>query len=188
MDLSHNFFSGSIPHCLHNISFRNLATNEYIFRFQSTMNRIWGFPYYGNKSIQYSWFHHQVFYDLQDKVEFIAKNRLNSFKGNILNYMLALDLSCNNLTGNISRELGFLSWIHALNLSHNQLTCSIPITFSNLNKIENWNLSHNNFIGKIPSKLNKLYFLGAFSVAYNNLSGKIPDSLGHGTTFAKSSF
>ncbi|XP_021906567.1 LRR receptor-like serine/threonine-protein kinase GSO1 [Carica papaya] len=193
IDLSRNFLSGSILHCFNNIAFGNLVTDDRIFKLQGIIGDFWHFSYYKFKSLSYDVLRHQVVspytsYYLQDEVEFITKNRSNSYEGDILNYMSALDLSYNNLTGDIPEELGLLSQIHALNLSHNQLTGSIPTTFSNLNKIESLDLSHNNLIGEIPSELNKLHFLGAFTVAYNNLSGKIPNGPGQLGTFEKRSF
>ncbi|TYI41778.1 hypothetical protein ES332_A01G049300v1 [Gossypium tomentosum] len=131
MDLS-NFFSGSIPSCLSNVSFGN----------------------YFN---------------------FVTKNSLLSFKGNILSYMSGLDLSCNNLTGAIPQSLGKLFSIRALNLFHNHLTGHIPVSLSNLSQIESLDFSYNNLSGRIPSELVDLNFLAVFSVAHNNLSGRIPD-------------
>ena len=84
-------------------------------------------------------------YKSTEEVNFITKNLRSSYKDNILNYMSGLDLSCNNLTGEIPLELGKLSSVRALNLSHNQLTGFIPQTFSNLVKLESLDLSYNTF-------------------------------------------
>nr|POE84771.1 putative lrr receptor-like serine/threonine-protein kinase [Quercus suber] len=102
--------------------------------------------------------------------------------------MFGLDLSCNNLTGEIPDELGNLSSILGLNLSHNYLTGSIPKTFSNLAQIESLDLSYNNLTGGIPSELIDLNFLEVFSVAYNNLTGRIPDMKAQFGTFDNSSY
>ncbi|PPD89999.1 hypothetical protein GOBAR_DD13067 [Gossypium barbadense] len=108
-------------------------------------------------------------------IDFVTKNNLLSFRGNILNYMSGLDLSCNNLTGAIPQSLGKLFSIRALNLSHNHLTGHIPVSLSNLSQIESLDFSYNNLSGRIPSELVDLNFLAVFSVAHNNLSGRIPD-------------
>jgi Leucine-rich repeat (LRR) protein len=120
--------------------------------------------------------------------EFTTKSRSYSFKGIILTYFSGIDLSCNNLTGEIPFELGYLSNIQVLNLSHNSLTGPIPPTFSNLKEIESMDLSYNNLNGEIPHQLLNLNFLSAFSVAYNNLSGKTPEMVGQFSTFNKSSY
>ncbi|KAF5956849.1 hypothetical protein HYC85_004074 [Camellia sinensis] len=72
-------------------------------------------------------------------------------KGNILDYMSRVNLSCNHLTGEIPIEVGKLSNIHALNLCHSNLTGSIPTTFSHLRQIESLDLSYNNLNGRILS-------------------------------------
>ena len=54
-------------------------------------------------------------YKSTEEVNFITKNLRSSYKDNILNYMSGLDLSCNNLTGEIPLELGKLSSVRELN-------------------------------------------------------------------------
>ncbi|KAF2317537.1 hypothetical protein GH714_024135 [Hevea brasiliensis] len=109
-------------------------------------------------------------------VEVTTKNASRYFQGRILRLMLGLDLSCNNLTGEIPVEIGNLDKILMLNLSHNKLTGLIPQSFSNLKQIESLDLSYNNLNGKIP-QLTQLYFLAVFSVAHNNLSGRLAGHL-----------
>ncbi|KAK7845955.1 receptor-like protein 15 [Quercus suber] len=127
-------------------------------------------------------------YELDVEVNFVTKYRLSSYKGGILTYMSGLDLSCNNLIGEIPPELGQLQEIHALNLSHNQLIGSIPKSFSNLTELESLDLSHNRLSREIPPQLIELTFLAVFSVAYNNLSGRTPDMKAQFGTFQASSY
>uniref|UniRef100_A0A3N7GB72 Leucine-rich repeat-containing N-terminal plant-type domain-containing protein n=2 Tax=Populus trichocarpa TaxID=3694 RepID=A0A3N7GB72_POPTR len=121
-------------------------------------------------------------------VEITIKSISYSFKGIILNLISGIDLSCNNLTGEIPFELGNLNNIELLNLSHNSLTGPIPPTFSNLKKIETLDLSYNNLNGEIPPQLLNLNSLSAFSVAHNNLSGKTPEMVAQFSTFNKSCY
>ncbi|KAJ9693040.1 hypothetical protein PVL29_011952 [Vitis rotundifolia] len=102
--------------------------------------------------------------------------------------MSGLDLSCNNLTGEIPHELGMLSSILALNLSHNQLKGPIPKSFSNLSQIESLDLSYNKLSGEIPPEFIELNFLEVFSVAHNNISGRVPDMKAQFGTFGESSY
>lgn len=119
-------------------------------------------------------------YKSTEEVNFITKNLRSSYKDNILNYMSGLDLSCNNLTGEIPLELGKLSSVQALNLSHNQLTGFI--------KLESLDLSYNTLSGQIPKTLIELHFLAVFSVTYNNLSGRTPEMKQQFRTFSESSY
>ena len=126
---------------------------------------------------------------LIEEVEFTTKSRTYSYKGDILNYMFGIDLSCNMLVGEIPPQLGRISSnIHAINLSHNYLTGQIPITFSNLKQMESLDLSYNNLNGKIPPQLTELTSLEVFSVAHNNLSGPLPDRKYQFGTFDENSY
>nr|XP_023926886.1 receptor-like protein 9DC3 [Quercus suber] len=172
MDLSRNLFLGTIPHCFGHTLSSGIFDEEYLAsRFGSYLDDT-------GDSV----------YSLDVEVNFVTKYRLSSYKGGILTYMSGLDLSCNNLTGEIPIELGQLQGIHALNLSHNQLTGSIPKSFSNLTNVESLDLSHNRLSGEIPPQLIELTFLEVFSVAYNNLSGRTPDMNAQFETFDASSY
>ncbi|GLT69560.1 hypothetical protein SLA2020_417020 [Shorea laevis] len=125
---------------------------------------------------------------VEDEVEFTTKRFTYTYGSHILQYMSAIDLSCNKLIGLIPFELGNMSEIQSLNLSHNNLTGPIPSTFSNLKQIESLDLSFNNLNAEIPSQLIELNSLEVFSVAHNNLSGTIPYGKAQFGTFDKSSY
>ncbi|KAB2095476.1 hypothetical protein ES319_A01G039600v1 [Gossypium barbadense] len=193
MDLSNNFFSGSIPSCLSNVSFGNYFS----YSWGNLTFSYWNIRHEDGYSDLYPLvrlYDFTSFWDnvkLEDQyvfnIDFVTKNSLLSFKGNILSYMSGLDLSCNNLTGAIPQSLGKLFSIRALNLSHNHLTGHIPVSLSNLSQIESLDFSYNNLSGRIPSELVDLNFLAVFSVAHNNLSGRIPDK-GQFATFGINSY
>ncbi|KAM4113351.1 hypothetical protein ACJW30_05G214200 [Castanea mollissima] len=196
MDLSNNFLSGTIPHCfgrvfsggypLFGVDPVDISTMPYEYRI---FQKVFNVPISGIFNDDLG---HEVVLLYQDypldECNFITKYRRGSYKGDILAYMSGLDLSCNNLTGEIPLELGQLSKIHALNLSRNQLTGSIPETLSNMTELESLDLSHNNFSGEIPPQLIALHFLEVFSVAYNNLSGRTLDMKAQFGTFDASSY
>ncbi|KAG2667160.1 hypothetical protein I3760_15G098300 [Carya illinoinensis] len=122
------------------------------------------------------------------EVEFSTKNRILSYKGDILNYMSEIYLSCNKLEGEIPPKLRDLSSIHALNLSYNNLIGSIPTQFSKLNQIESLDLSNNNLDGIIPPQLIELNSLAVFNVARNNFWGTTPERKVQFGTFDESSY
>ncbi|XP_021609557.2 receptor-like protein 13 isoform X1 [Manihot esculenta] len=189
LDLSRNYFSGSIPHCLYNLSFGN---NNWPNDQFSLPTGLWTETdnVYSESLLHME--EYSIGYDIRtfkvEEVEFVTKHMKYAFKGDILNYLFGLDLSDNNLEGQIPYQLGKLSQLRALNLSHNCLTGSIPASLSNLTQLESFDLSHNKLSGQIPSQLIALHFLAVFSVAYNNLSGKIPDMKGQFSTFDNTSY
>ncbi|KAJ9693044.1 hypothetical protein PVL29_011956 [Vitis rotundifolia] len=188
MDLSNNNFSGSIPKCFGHIQFGDFKTEHNVYKpmldwhFERIPSIYTG---YLTKHLFLSGIEQP---DEVDEVEFVTKNRSGSYRGGILDFMSGLDLSCNNLTGEIPHELGMLSLILALNLSHNQLKGPIPKSFSNLSQIESLDLSYNKLSGEIPPELIGLNFLEVFSVAHNNISGRVPDLKAQFGTFGESSY
>ncbi|XP_028058153.1 receptor-like protein 13 [Camellia sinensis] len=198
LDLSENNFSGSIPPCFHEIPFettheKSSLETGYQMGGISTFS-LWSFVE-GLKSLGEHYmmdvgYGTIIFHslDVQQKMELTTKHGSYAYKGNILDYMSGVDLSCNQLTGEIPLEMGNLSNIRVLNLSHNKLFESIPSTFSQLKQIESLDLSYNRLNGKIPSQLIELDKLEVFSVAYNNLSGVTPDRKALFATFEDGGF
>ncbi|XP_048441878.1 receptor-like protein 3 [Pyrus x bretschneideri] len=92
------------------------------------------------------------------------------------NFPPFLDLSFNNITGNIPTEIGQLQVLQGLYLNDNNFSGIIPEQISNLKNLEGLDLSKNRLSGKIPSSLVSLNFLKNFDVSYNNLEGPIPTS------------
>jgi Leucine-rich repeat (LRR) protein len=135
--------------------------------------------------------------------------RQNKFTGTIpaewyhqLHNLRYLDLSCNELEGSISKEIGRLDGIESLFLYTNQLTGripdeigmltnltnikiqenllegEIPTEIGNLASVEQLRLDRNRLTGSIPSEIAKLAStLLEFNVAENSLSGDLPDAV-----------
>ncbi|XP_068319506.1 receptor-like protein EIX2 [Pyrus communis] len=103
-----------------------------------------------------------------------------TLKGRELDYNTTLglvkiiDLSSNNLEGEIPEEISSLILLGTLNLSMNQLTGKIPSKIGNLHWLETLDLSHNRLSGPIPQSLSFLTSLSHLNLSYNNLSGRIP--------------
>ncbi|XP_010270448.1 PREDICTED: LRR receptor-like serine/threonine-protein kinase ERL1 [Nelumbo nucifera] len=166
LDLSNNHLSGSIPSCLNNITSwkEKSALEEFL-------------PYFDQG--------YQM--DSEVEINFATKGNMHTYQGDPLRYMTGIDLSMNQLTGQIPTEIGDLRELHSLNLSNNFLVGHIPESFQNLEQVESLDLSHNKLEGRIPHQITKLNFLSTFSVAFNNLSGRIPYE-DHFTTFDNNSY
>ncbi|XP_077233102.1 uncharacterized protein LOC143875440 isoform X5 [Tasmannia lanceolata] len=178
LDLSNNYFSGNIPSCLNNISSwkktEQIQISDVQFKFTFPL------PSFTTKGIT-------NFYDPRPSTSFTTKGITYSYEGLPFSLMTGIDLSMNQLEGDIPFQIGDLGELRSLNFSNNLLTGYLPQFFQNLKSLESLDLSHNKLVGRIPYELSQLDSLGAFSVAYNNLSGKIPFEK-HLTTFGKDSY
>ncbi|KAK5810852.1 hypothetical protein PVK06_026169 [Gossypium arboreum] len=197
IDLSQNKLSGSIPSCLSNLTLKPNYKKSSMRNYQTTLEGIMDRPnYFGMTEFEWSTLRGEMSLDaypsiedqIEETVEYTTKRVSYTYKGNILELMSGIDLSCNRLTGEIPTEIGNLSEIRSLNLSHNNLTGHIPSMFSKFKQIESLDLSHNNLIGRIPTQLTELYTLAVFNVSYNNLSGSIPPPKAQFGTFDESSY
>ena len=109
------------------------------------------------------------------------KNSKQGISSDNLNMYTLLDLSNNQLSGQIPASLGTLRALKLLNISHNKLSGKIPTSFGDLENIETLDLSHNKLSGSIPPTLTKLQQLTILDVSNNQLTGRIPDGGQMGT-------
>ncbi|PIA28370.1 hypothetical protein AQUCO_07100035v1 [Aquilegia coerulea] len=188
LDLSHNNLSGSIPPCFGNINFGKIVPGEDVFEKKAYVESVGLFEYTDLFKIVPGDDTEILNYSEEEEVEFMTKSRSGAYKGDILNFLSGIDLSCNQFTGQIPNDIGALTMIMALNLSNNQLTGSIPRTLSKLKHLESMDLSHNKLIGKIPSELTDINTLSVFNVSYNNLSGEVPYKKAQFSTFDENSY
>ncbi|VFQ63198.1 unnamed protein product [Cuscuta campestris] len=96
------------------------------------------------------------------------------FYSNTLRFLFSIDLSRNNLSGQIPHELTGLRLLQNLNLSRNNLNGQITPSIGNMTALESLDLSRNQFSGAIPPAISSLNFLSYLDLSYNNLSGPIP--------------
>ena len=92
--------------------------------------------------------------------------------------IVRLQLTRNNLSGSIPRELGSLASLKYLYLYSNQLSGSIPRELGSLASLEELSLSSNQLSGPIPRELGSLASLRRLYLSSNQLSGSIPRELG----------
>ncbi|XP_042415398.1 LRR receptor-like serine/threonine-protein kinase GSO1 [Zingiber officinale] len=112
-------------------------------------------------------------YRPKDKILITAKGSTYEYI-RILSLVTSIDLSHNNLSGEIPNELMMLRDLHFLSLSNNHLTGTIPENIAFLTELFSLDLSMNNLTGTIPSNLSALNFLSHLNLSFNNLSGRIP--------------
>lgn len=94
--------------------------------------------------------------------------------------LVTLDLSNNYFNSNITDWL-FENCHHLqyLNLSKNNLQGQIPYSIERMTTLATLDLSHNTLNGSIPDSIEKLLNLVALDLSNNKLTGSIPSTLGY---------
>ncbi|KAM7489905.1 hypothetical protein LguiB_027389 [Lonicera macranthoides] len=156
LDLSQNKISGNIPQCFDKL-YSMIQTES------------------SNKTTYF-----EIPMALGHYYQEYVLSALVQWKGKLLEYRSTLELlkcinlSSNNLVGQIPQELVSLTGLCFLNLSRNNLTGHIIQNISQMKNIEILDLSRNQLSGAIPVDLGSLNFLSILDLSSNNLSGKIP--------------
>ncbi|CAD6268382.1 unnamed protein product [Miscanthus lutarioriparius] len=162
LDLAHNRMSGSIPHSLSKLK---AMTHDKDHLQQLGIPLLWSYDRPASPGI----------YEMQkydDSLE-VMKGQYLDYTSNII-HTVGLDLSHNNLVGEIPDDITSLIGLRGFNISHNQLSGKIPEKIGLLQSLESLDLSWNELSGEIPSSLSGLTMLSKLNLSYNNLSGRIP--------------
>ncbi|WZZ33596.1 hypothetical protein YC2023_016997 [Brassica napus] len=178
LDLANNRLNGLIPSCLSNISFTGKENTLYdydyetgyipsdvfstsdLFQDSTTTNNI---GIYFKSLLVLDPFSIDFTAGAQTKIEFATKHRYDAYMSGNLMHMVGLDLSGNELIGEIPVELGVLLALRVLNLSHNYLSGVLPESFSGMKSVESLDFSFNRLQGQIPQELTELSNLAVFN-------------------------
>jgi hypothetical protein len=140
------------------------ANNRFSGRIPSHLERLQGFAINGSsKGVQY------FAYEVTIVIKRIEYTVTYMFSTNTI-----LDLSMNNLMGEIPVSIGSMIGLRLLNLSGNQLQGKIPACLGEISYLEELDLATNKLWGAIPQELSKLSMLASFNVSSNSLCGPIP--------------
>ena len=140
LDLSHNKLFGSIPRCVEN--FNAMATNKnsndaiYSYSFSLSLDEFGQF----------------------ESALLVIKGKVYEY-GTILHQVKSIDLSKNNFSREIPKELTSLQGLQLLNLSFNIFTGRIPESISDMRSLESIDFSRNQLLGEIPPSISSLNFL-----------------------------
>ncbi|KAG4203785.1 hypothetical protein ERO13_A04G005750v2 [Gossypium hirsutum] len=88
-----------------------------------------------------------------------------------------LDLSMNQLSGQIPRSLGNLLQLTHLDLSHNQLSGQVPLSILNLTRLEDLTIVENSLEGSIPDDVTAFPDLILLDLSNNLFNGTLPSWL-----------
>ncbi|ESW24106.1 hypothetical protein PHAVU_004G103300 [Phaseolus vulgaris] len=159
LDLSLNNLSGQIPKCIKNFSSMTQVTSLRDYQ---------GYLYLANTSH----IRGNISYNLNAFLMWKGSEQM--FKNNGLSLLKSIDLSSNQLSGEIPKEIENLFGLISLNLSRNHLTEKIPSNIGKLTSLEFLDLSRNQLAGSIPLSLAQIDRLTILDLSHNYLIGKIP--------------
>ncbi|KAK6802692.1 hypothetical protein RDI58_000475 [Solanum bulbocastanum] len=153
LDLANNTFVGTIPRCIGNFSAMVKGKKEVG----------------DDDELNYSYF----FGVLRESA--MVTNKGNKYQyDTILALFTSMDISSNNLSGDIPITLTRLAGLRSFNFSKNNLTGRIPNDIGDMKVLESVDLSENQFYGQIPQSFSSLSTLSYLNLSDNNLSGMIP--------------
>ncbi|KAK1364349.1 hypothetical protein POM88_039910 [Heracleum sosnowskyi] len=175
LDLSMNRISGIIPPCFGNLNAmiqNGTEATEHVYSSIGPSIQIIEIPQFaephgsppvdGPTNLSYS-----------DNVLTIWKGQEFEYGRNFA-YLKMIDLSTNELTGEIPLSITRLLDLKGLNLSRNMFHGRVPAEIGQLTVLECLDLSTNKFSGEIPHSMSGLNFLAYLDVSNNNFSGRIP--------------
>ncbi|XP_048236305.1 receptor-like protein 46 [Ricinus communis] len=160
LDLSSNNLSGNIPSSLGNLS--GMSTN-----YDSSIIFAYNRANISHKSWRTYWEEFTGMHDLEVywKESWQVLVYLNSL-------MYFLDLSNNQLSGEIPENLGGLRYLKSLYLSSNRLSGKVARSVGDLQSLESLDLSHNNFSGEISQTFANLLQLTQLNLKDNKFEGR----------------
>ncbi|KAM7266256.1 hypothetical protein ACFE04_004153 [Oxalis oulophora] len=214
LDLQNNQFAGQFPDISGVIELRHLYLNMSGFTGSFPWKALLNLTELMTLSIG-----DNLFDPVEFPTEIFKLNKLNwlyltncSIQGKIppeignLSGLINLELSLNNLTGDIPAEIVKLQNLWQLELYGNSLTGKLPVGLGNLTKLENFDASMNHlegdlsevrnltnlvtlqmfmngFSGEVPAELGRFKKLVNLSLYANNLEGSLPSELGSWANF-----
>ncbi|OIT08747.1 PREDICTED: LRR receptor-like serine/threonine-protein kinase FLS2 [Nicotiana attenuata] len=155
LDLANNSFFGTIPRCISNLT--TMVAGDKLEKVD-------------------------IEYDFDGLGYVVRERAIVTTKDNIYQYdktlalVTSMDMSNNNLSGDIPISFTSLVGLRFCNFSKNHLTGRIPNGIGDMKVLESLDLSENQLSGQIPQSLSSLSTLSFLNLSYNNLSGKIPVS------------
>ncbi|KAL3835045.1 hypothetical protein ACJIZ3_009781 [Penstemon smallii] len=118
----------------------------------------------------------------------LSKNEFTGYippvTSNLFENLQVLDLSRNNLMGDIPTEMGLFARLRYLNLSWNHLESKLPPEFGYFQNLTVLDLRNNGLIGSIPGDICDSSSLEIMQLDGNSLTGSIPEEIANCTSLS----
>ncbi|KAM7505468.1 hypothetical protein LguiB_004372 [Lonicera macranthoides] len=186
LDLSYNYFHGSIPPSFGNLfelEFLDLSSNKFGSSIPSELGKLRNL-----RSLNLS--NNFLSGAIPDELEGLVKLHdfqiyTNFFNGTIPNWvgnltnLRVFTAYENQFGGKIPDNLGLASELQLLNLHSNQLEGSIPDSIFSTGKLKFLVLTQNNLTGYLPELVGNCEGLSSIRIGNNRLIGSIPKAIGN---------
>ncbi|KAK9061009.1 hypothetical protein SSX86_018189 [Deinandra increscens subsp. villosa] len=185
IDLSKNMFSGAVPNGIGNIQplrILNISNNGFSGSLPASMInckniQILDVSWNSLTGFLPTW----VFRLGMQEVLFSGNKLTGSINGAVTSSidvshqnLQVLDVSHNELSGEIPSDIASFSSLRFLNMSRNSLMGQVPETVGKLKALKSLDLSENKLNGSIPSSIRTCSSLISLILSRNNLSGQVP--------------
>ena len=157
-------------------SFVKYIMSKYIMIILTSISLVWGQCEDGEVELWEECYSIAFTYELDLSEQELSGNVPTDLS--LLSNLMFLDLSYNQLEGEIPNELGSLTNLLGLDLGNNMLSGSIPGELGSLTSLMTLNLSENQLSGPIPPELGSLTGLVDLYLFSNELSGELPAEIG----------
>ncbi|GJS76708.1 probable LRR receptor-like serine/threonine-protein kinase IRK [Tanacetum coccineum] len=189
VDLSKNMFSGAVPSAIGNIrslKVLNISSNGFSGSLPESMvkcENIQSLDVSRNSLTGFlpSWVFQLGLHSVSFSENKLTGSVFSAFSSSVANShqnLEVLDVSHNELSGEIPSDIGKFSSLRLLNMSKNSLIGEIPETIGKLKALSTLDLSENQLNGSIPVEIGGAASLKDLILSRNYLSGSIPSSIG----------
>ncbi|XP_073151314.1 probable LRR receptor-like serine/threonine-protein kinase At2g24230 [Henckelia pumila] len=116
------------------------------------------------------------------KLEYLdlSNNKISALPSDFwsLSSLKSLNLSYNQISGNLPNNIGNFGKLLSLDLSFNAFSGNIPESVSSITTLQALNLSNNMFESKVPSGITRCPRLVSVDLSANKLRGRLPEGFG----------
>nr|XP_043631780.1 probable LRR receptor-like serine/threonine-protein kinase IRK [Erigeron canadensis] len=189
VDLSNNVFSGAVPDAIgeiQSLKVLNISNNGFSGSLPASLVNCKNIQILDVSRNSLTGFLPTWVFQLGVQSILLSGNRLTgsifgavSSSGAVSHQNLqVLDISHNELSGEIPSDIGKFSGLVLLNVSKNSLIGEIPETIGKLKALNILDLSENQLNGSIPMEIGGAASLKGLILSRNSLDGSIPSSIG----------